>query len=250
MADKVTEALVEALKQALAEPGEQRLFRSGKLPGLFAGRSGANAEAATRAVQDGLLEVVRTDVKGKTSVEWARATPRGVAFLHDHESPVRALQELRDVLQAARDGVPRWLSEMRQQMQALETALTDNAGRWTQRLDVLAQRVEEALRRAEAGGGAQANGAVPVVPWAVDALAYLDRRQSSGAAGPCPLPELFAALREQAPELSVKAFHEGLRRLYDLRALDLSPFNGPTEELPEPEYALPYGAAVLYYAAR
>ena len=45
--DKVTEALVEGLKQALAEPGEQRLFKSGKLTGLFPGRTGANAEAAT-----------------------------------------------------------------------------------------------------------------------------------------------------------------------------------------------------------
>src|SRR6059058_291622 len=57
--DKVLDALIAALKQALAEPDEQRLFRSGKLPGLFATRSGANAEAAERAVRDGLLEVVR-----------------------------------------------------------------------------------------------------------------------------------------------------------------------------------------------
>jgi MFS family permease len=31
-----------------------------------------------------------------------------------------------------------------------------------------------------------------VVPWAVEALEYLDRRAASGAAGDCPLPELFA----------------------------------------------------------
>ena len=46
--DKLTEVLLEALKQALAEPGEQRLFRSGKLPGLFSSRSGTALPLASR----------------------------------------------------------------------------------------------------------------------------------------------------------------------------------------------------------
>src|SRR5437868_2041740 len=96
MADKTSETLIEALKQALAEPAEQRLYRSGKLPGLFPSRSGASAEAASRALQEGLLEVARTEYKGKTIIEWVRITPRGVDFVHDHESPVRVLEELRD----------------------------------------------------------------------------------------------------------------------------------------------------------
>src|SRR5262249_48332314 len=104
--DKVTETVVEALKQGMAEPGEQRLFRSGKLSGLFAGRGGVNATAAAQAVRDGLLEVIRNETRGKTVIEWVRVTPRGVDFVHNHESPVRALDELRAVLQATRDGVP------------------------------------------------------------------------------------------------------------------------------------------------
>src|SRR5712692_5192092 len=96
--DKVTEALVEALKQALAEPGEQRLFKSGKLAGLFPGRSGANADAAARALRDGLLEIARSETKGKTVIEWVRVTPGGVQFLHDHESPLTVLRELREEL--------------------------------------------------------------------------------------------------------------------------------------------------------
>ena len=87
--EKVTETLVDALKLALAEPGEQRLFKSGKLAGLFAGRAGVNAEAAARALRDGLLEVVRTEAKGKTTLEWVRITPRALEFLHQHESPVQ-----------------------------------------------------------------------------------------------------------------------------------------------------------------
>ena len=67
--DKATEALIDALKQCLADPAEQRLFKTGKLDGLFASRGGANSEAAARAVQEGLLEVVRTETKGKTTID-------------------------------------------------------------------------------------------------------------------------------------------------------------------------------------
>src|SRR5438093_8062267 len=107
--DRVEFAVLQALKQALAEPAEQRLYRSGKLPGLFPSRSGASAEAAGRALREGLLEVARTETKGKTAIEWVRITPRGVDFVHDHESPVRVLEELHDTLQLTREGMPVWV---------------------------------------------------------------------------------------------------------------------------------------------
>src|SRR5262249_4250908 len=113
-ADRLIATLVDALKQALAESGAQRLFRSGKLNGLFPRRGAVNSEAAARALRDGLLEVVRTETRGKTVIEWVRLTPRGVNFLHEHESPLRALEELRGVLQAAESAVPVWLAEMKQ----------------------------------------------------------------------------------------------------------------------------------------
>jgi hypothetical protein len=248
--DRTTEILLEALKYALAEPGEQRLFRSGKLAGLFASRSGVNAEAAAWAVREGLLEVVRTETKGRTAQEWVRLTPRGVDFLHDQESPVRALKDLQAVLQATREGVPLWLAEMRQELHALASRLTEEAQRWTHRLEVLSRQVEEALRRAEADGAHTPEGAVATVPWAADALGYLDRRRGGGATTECPLPELFAALHPNWADLSLTAFHDGLRRLQDRRALRLLPFPGPPSELPEPEYALLEGTAVLYFVAR
>ena len=64
------------------------------------------------------------------------------------------------------------------------------------------------------------------------------------------MPELFAAVRRAAPELSLGDFQTGLRRLGDHRALALLPFQGPADTLPEPEFALLDGASVLYYAAR
>jgi hypothetical protein len=250
MADKLDDILVEALKQALAEPGEQRLFRSGKLAGLFASRTGANGEAAAQALRDGLLEITRTETRGKTTIEWARPTPRGVAFLHDNESPVRVLRELQALLQSNREGVPGWLADVRKSLQELGDRLAEETQRCAQRLDALGQRVEEALRRTNAAAPKLSDGMATAVPWGLDALTYLFRRQAGGAASDCPLPELFKAVNQQHPELTVKDFHDGLRRLHDRGALRLLPFAKPAGELPEPEFALVDGSSVYYYVTR
>jgi hypothetical protein len=250
MADRLTETLLDALKSALAAPSEERLFRAGKLTGLFPGRVGVSAEAAAKALRDGLLEITRTETKGKTVIEWAKLTPRGIEFLHDHESPVRALHELRDVLRNARTGLPEWVAQMRQALADLGEKLTDDSRRFEARLDALAQRVEEALRRLETTGPSLPPAVVAAAPWASAAVTYLDQRRQTGANGSCPLPELFAALREQHPDLSVVTFHDGLRRLQRESVLRLTPFDGSPSDLPQPEYAMFDGATLLYYASR
>jgi hypothetical protein len=248
--DRVEFALIQALKKALAEPGEQRLYRSGKLPGLFPTRTGANAAAAARALADGLLEIVRAEVKGKLTVEWVRLSPAGVSFLHAHESPRAVLEELQAALQTTKAGVPVWLEGMQREIETLGGRLAAEMEKLLHRLDALSQRVEEALRRADADVPALEVGVARAVPWAADVLYYLDRRRASGSAGDCPLPELFAAVRQRRPDVTLTAFHDGLRRLDDLRAIALRPFAGRPEELSEPEYALLDGARVLYYASR
>lgn len=249
MADKTTETLLEALKQALAQPAEQRLYRSGKLPGLFAGRSGTSAEAAGRALKEGLLEVSRTETKGKTVAEWVRITPRGVDFVHEHESPVRVLEELRDTLQMTREGIPVWVLQLQQELRDAGSKLVENVERLSQRFDVLSRRVDEALRRADLSRVAR-GGAEAVIPWAQAALAYLDKRRDSGAAGHCSLPELFAAVRPEHVELSIPDYLDGLRRLHDRHAIQLIRYAGTPGELPQPEFALLDGAEVFFYVAR
>ena len=75
--------LLDALRRAVADPGDHRLFRAGKLPGLFPSRAGPSADAAKQAVATGLLEVVRTEAKGKLIAEWVRATPAGRVWVQD-----------------------------------------------------------------------------------------------------------------------------------------------------------------------
>jgi hypothetical protein len=243
--DKVQATLLDALRQAAAG-GEQRLYRSGKLAGLFPGRTGANAEAVALALRDGLLDVVRTETKGKTALEWVQITPKGREFLHGHDSPVRALDELRAALQLTREGVPGWVAGLRGQLDALGQRLTEEVQAVTRRLEALSQRVDEALARAHGVGPQLPEDAA--VPWAAEAVGYLERRRSGGVLTGCPMPELFAAVRDRCPELLVKDFHAGLKRLQDRGVVRLlPPENGA---LPEPEYALLDGAAVYYHVSR
>ena len=154
-------------------------------------------------------------------------------------------------MQTTKAGVPVWLDGMRQEVQALSDRLAVEMDKLLHRLDALSRRVEEALRRTDADVPALEDGVARAVPWAADVIHYLDRRRQSGAAGDCPLPELFAALRQRRPGVTLTEFHDGLRRLDDLRAISLRPFAGKPEELTEPEYALLDGAnRVLYYATR
>jgi hypothetical protein len=244
--DRAGQALLEALRQALASSGEQRLYRSGKLDGLFSSKSGPCGEAAARALRDGLIEVARREVKGKTEIDWARITPRGVEFLHRHESPVHALHELRDALRANQDAVPLWLASMRAALHALDDRLSADSARWLERLGALQRRVEDTLRRLEAAAPLVPPEVLDVHPWVVDALNYLDRRRAAGGAGDCPLPELFTAVVGYHPGLALPDFHDGLRRLHERRALLLRPADAPDL----PEYALLDEGRVLYFAAR
>lgn len=240
-----TEHLLDALKAALAAPGEHRLFRAGKLAGLFPARAGLSAEAAHQALSDGLLETVRTEAKGKLVTEWVRATPKAVGYLHEHDSPRSILRELKDVLQATRTGVPEWMADAKREVAALSASFEVRASAMLARLDDLAKRCEAALRRAETSGPAVAEPVARVVPWALDALEYLDQRGASGAGGECPLPELFHALRARHPELTLPTFTDGVTRLHDVRAVRLLP-----GELVEPEYAVVADGKLMYLVGR
>jgi hypothetical protein len=243
-----TELLLDALKAAIGTPGEHRLFRSGKLAGLFPGRAGLSAEAAVFAVRAGLIETVRSETRGKVVTEWVRATPRAVAFVHEHDSPKSVLKELKAVLDAARSGVPAWMDAACAELTAVSARFEERATAMLQRLDDLAVRVEAALRRAEAKAPAVAEPVGRVVPWAVDALEYLDRRAAAGSAAACPLPELFHAVRVRFPALALPAFHDGLKRLHDVRAVRLAP--SADGGLTEPEYAVVVGGQLMYAAGR
>lgn len=245
--DEITLAV---LRRALAEPGDHRLFRSGKLAGLFPNRAGASAEAAREAVTTGLLETVRTEQKGKLVTEWVRVTPKGVAFVHDRDSPKAVIAELKEAVGATRAGVPGWLADARRELAGMSEKFERQADEILSRLDALTDRLDAALRRAEIAVPALSDGLRSVVPWASDALAHLDRRTATGLVGGCPLGVLFQAVQDKHPELTVPDFHAGLRRLHDTRTLTLTGTGGPPGADPDPEYAMILGSELCYFAER
>ena len=97
-----TELLLGALKAAIASRGEHRLFRSGKLAGLFPSRAGSSSEAALAGhsrgiVGDGPHRDARQD---RHRVGAGDAESCG--FVHDHDSPKSVLRELKELLDATR----------------------------------------------------------------------------------------------------------------------------------------------------
>ncbi len=246
--DKATQILLDALRQGANGEGEQRLFRSGKLPGLFSGKTSLNAELAAQALRDGLIETVRTETRGKTAVEWVRVTSQGTAFLVQHESPLKALEELHAVLRQNQDGLPAWFAELQARIQEGNQKVLEEFQALTRKLELLSQRVVDTLQRAERMGPALPNGAAGVLPWSNEAVHYLEQRRQTGIGEKCPLAELFSVLKKKEPELTIRDFHSGLRRLHDRGVIRLLPFEGEGGP-PEPEYALLDGAEVYYYVA-
>lgn len=242
--DRQTLLLIEALRAGAGQT-EVRLYRSGRLAGLFEARTRDCAAAAERALRDGLLEVVRVQTRGKAVVEWVRVTQSGLDFLLHHESPLRAIDELRDTLALNQDGVPRWVAELRRSVEAMQQKLHVEVEAIGRRLDALTAQASEAITRLEQE---RAGDAPDEAPWAPQVLAYLDERTQAGLGARCPLAELFAALTARRFDLSLRDFHVGLRRLHDRGSLRLAGAE-PGTAAPAPEYALLDGSAVYHYAA-
>jgi len=239
--DPVDSILLDALRSAANNDGELRIYQTGKLHGFLPARTAAHTAAAAKALRDGLIEVTRSEYRGKMSTEWIRVTPKGIDFVVQHDSPARALDELRDVLRISADNLPVWVAQMRLELDALGKRFLGEVDQIGRRLDMLAIRVDAALERLDK----QRQG--PAIPWAQPALDYLAGRGGVTGQPRCPLPELFAALRDRQFELRISDFHAGLRRMQAAGTLQLLPCetgHGPAQ----PEYALPDGAAVLYYA--
>lgn len=241
--------LLEALKTALADPREHRLFASGKLPGLFRSRFGPPAEAALFAIKEGLFETSRTEAKGRLIVEWVRATPKGVGFVHDHDSPKAVLNDLKRLIGETRGGIPVWMADVRTEIARLSHQFEERTRDLTTRLDELTRRVDAALRRIDAGPRLSET-VVRLVPWGETALEYLDRRSAAGARGPCSLAELFDAVRQTVPALAVPEFHTGLRRLSDTRAVRLSGETSHPGLRTDPEYAMLVGSELCSFVSR
>jgi hypothetical protein len=249
LSDRQRELLLKGLRQAFLAVSEISLFRRGKSVGLFPSASGMSGEVAQFALESGYLESVRTEVIGKRSISWVRLTSKGTEYLYQQESPRAILNDLRDFLKTTGSGLPTWMDRMLVDLGQVAERFGQELSRISTTMESLTSRVEEAIRRADASGVTSDGSLSMLVPWAFEALQYLDHRKSIGAALACPMHELYEALRTKNPGLSISQFHGGLRRLVTNHAIKLLP-QIANQSLARPEFAMLDQGQILYLVDR
>jgi hypothetical protein len=237
--------LLDTLKKAALATGEIRLYQRGRLPGLFAQRTRLHAEIANEAVRAGWLEVIRVESVGKTNVEWVRISQKGLDYLLESESPARALDDLRSVLASTQENFPAWLTDMHARLDDLARRFSAELEQVRLHLEQMSRRAVVAMERIEQAQ----NGTPKTVPWAQEVLRILENRKQVGLGERCALADLFAPLKEQHQDLTLREFHQGLKRLHERQLVTLLA-DVPNGDAPAPEYALLDGSSVYYYVAR
>src|SRR5262245_8476880 len=166
MADRSAQLLLAGLGKAVAEPGGLPLVAGRSQPGLFAATA-AGRQAAQRCRDEGLLDVVPTDSRGKSPQPLYGLTDKGWQHLLSQAPPKQLLEDFLRVLEA-------------RQVQAAE--LVAAARQMQASLDGLRTAVQRMLPRSGPPGSADPE------TWAALCLDGLGRWRSSGD---CPLPELY-----------------------------------------------------------
>lgn len=260
MADKLTPLILDALTLAAAEPAGVPLYAGKAEPGLFPTAT-AGKTAARKALDDGLIRVVRHD--GAPPRELLAATDKGLRLLADTVSPKKVLEDFARILEAREAQVAHLvansqrladtLAGMKATVALLAPRLADRAPAHALEPDARPLRNGSTMNAATS----RLNGSVAVADPATDLddlggaiLARLSDWSSSAAVGQdCPLPELFRSLSLRATPPSLGTFHDCIRRLHADHRVYLHPWTGPLYALPEPTTALLVGHNIAYYAS-
>jgi hypothetical protein len=241
LADKSTAMVVAALSRAIADPQGLALFSKKDGAGLFSGTSGGKL-AAQRAKDDGYLQAIRTEKRGKGLDEICAITEKGVVYLLSQVSPKQILEDFIRSLESKQGQTGELLANVQHMRQAIDS------------LKLTAERVLAKVHSPQlapngqtcSNGKFSANGDHTLDQ---DLLKLLARWNETGASEDCPLPSLYRQLAEICPHLSIGQFHDQLRQLHDQEWIYLHPWTGPLYSIPEPAYALLVGHEVAYYAS-
>jgi hypothetical protein len=231
LADKLTHLVLDALGRAALAPGGTPLVGTRAAPGLFPATA-AGRQAAQKARDDGLIRPIAAEPKGKA--DRYAATAAGLDYLLRHTSPKQVLDDLARAVEARHAQFTEWLTVARD-MHAELAAVRE----------VLSEVAPKLAEPPPAAGYFDPDAA----DWLADLRAQLADWHAGGAAGDCPLPELFRRLRSAHLALTIGQFHDGLRELHDREQVYLHPWTGPLYALPEPAFALLVGHEIAYYAS-
>ncbi len=223
MADKLTQQIVDALSTAAAEPAGRPLFVSKTELGLFPGAAKA---AAQKCLADRLLQIVRSEPRGKLPRELYALTELGWDYLLAAVNPKQVLEDFVRVLEQ-RQGEVNELLDTARHMAANLQGLKDAVARVIPK--VFANRIE-----------------APEPPSLTASIREQLAVWPATAGEDCSLPELF---RRLSPRPTIGEFHDALRELHAAGTIYLHPWTGPLSELPDPACTLLVGHGVAYYAS-
>jgi hypothetical protein len=223
--------VLDALRRAAADPAGSLLFCQKANPGLF-GTSVSARQAAQKCKELKLLEVVRSEPRGKSVQEVVVLTPKGMEHLLSRSDPRLLLEDL-----------IRTLETREKQWSALSDAVHQTQASLTAFKEMTASVL-----------GSMSKVGNPSPPSTGAARADLARRclatwNDGNPAEDCPLPRLFRDMQATDPELTNGLFHDLLRKLHLGEQIYLHPWTGPLCEMPEPGMALLVGHEVAYYAS-
>ncbi len=244
-----TDILVSALRKLVASGGEHLLFKLGKQEGLFASKAGLFSEVSQNAISRQFIEIIRTEGEDKKIFQWVKITAKGIRFLHERESPVRALDEALLLLKQEKDATAVGIVRMQEKLQEISEKLLQEAVLWSQKIEALEKRIVDALDRLEQAGPLVPPVLQKEVPWAIEVVRYLQWRRGDMDSGKCPLPELFEMLQNAYPSLDCPSFHNGLKKLFQGRVIRLEGVSD-TLLMDKPEFALLDSGQVYYFACR
>ncbi len=216
--------------------------------GLFPATTAAKS-AGKKAIDDGLLTVLRKAPQGKGTTEYCTASPKGLAYLMERASPKQVLEDFVRVLEERR-GEVQTLLKTADRMAASLVGMNERIQSVLPQVVLSRQPIPVETSAWDRGG------TVALMPpiWDAGELAerlvtrLADWATRGGVTRDCPLPELFRSLSTLDPAPSIGLFHDALRQLHDERRIYLHPYTGPLYTLPEPAFALMIGHEVSYYA--
>jgi hypothetical protein len=247
LADKSTRMILEALSRAATEPEGFPLLAGKNEPGLFAPTSAAKI-LADRCRDDGLLEIVRTETRGKLTRDICRLTEKGMQYLIRESSPRQILEDFVRILESRENEIlslTETLRKMHAGLQGMQSAISG----------ILPKLTADSPDPHRNGTPMNTTHAAPPTRKTTPDALFAELRSrlaewhaGAGASQDCPLPTLYRQL-SPAGEITIGQFHDCLRRLHADHQIWLHPWTGPLYALPEPALALLVGHEIAYYVS-
>lgn len=240
LADSGTQIVLGALRRAVADPGGMPLFGTKAVAGMFPATASAR-RAAQHCKDQGFLEVVGRQSRGKSVQEICALTEKGLAYLLTQVDPKSVLEDLVRVLDARKAEADEMLARARKTQADFEALRST--------VEKLLRDLDQPALPATSTNGNGIQHCEPADP-SRSVLDCLTRWDAAGTIEDCPLSELYRRVRDPLPTLSIGEFHDALRRLHEQQRIYLHPWTGPLYDLPEPAIALLVGHEVAFYASK